>query len=511
MSTDDLSLPPPTSADNARTVAREGGWAGLFNVLGAIIRYGNAIIVTRVLGAKLYGLYVLANRVVTVISVPSGLGLPTSLVHFTATYADTGQWGKLRWFIRAAFRTAVLSSAVGAVLILLLSPWASHSLFEKDGLLLPLSGLALALPFWVLYQVCAGGLQGLKAIRGKVFIERIAHPLVFSAMLLIAGFYFRSLEYVLVCFFAAAVMVFLLGLTWLRKRLAALPSPPPSPPMWGHLLSFSTPVMFMQFLNYFITWSDILVLGHFGSAANVGVYGIASTLGQGVSMPTDAMGTSLAPSFSGLAGRGEKAELRRLFHTSTRWIFLLATFAGLGLILAGPAILRLFGRDFEEGYLALCLLAVGQMISAAYGANGTLITMTGHPKVNLYNAIFLGPGNLALCLFLIPRYGLVGAAASAAFSWTILNATRAVEVWVLLRIGPWDRTILKPLAAFLAGAALGGAAFHFIHPLVGAAVGLSVYAGLWYLLRPEPEDWDMLKRAWAKLRRSPLGGRDGRR
>ena len=488
-----------------RSVAREGGWAGIFNLFGAAIRYGNNIILTRLLGAKLYGLYALANTVVTVITIPSSLGLPTSMVHFVASYAETGRWDKLRWVLKAAFRVVFFSSLLGVILVLALSPWASHSVFRKDGLLMPLSGLAVALPFLSLYTVCSGGLQGLKAIRGKVFIERIAHPLFFSILLVVGGFWFRTLEYVLVCFFVAAAAVLGLGLFWLMRRLKAIPAPAPAPPDWKHLLSFSTPVMFMQFLNYFILWSDILVMGIFWDAKEVGIYAIASRLATAVSMPTEALGASLAPSFSGLTGKGDMAGLKRLFHTSTRWTLLLAGILCTGLVLGGLPILHVFGKDFQAGFWALCILAGGQMFSACFGANGILITMSGHPKANMFNALFIGLGNLGLQLLLVPRYGAVGAATAAMLSMVILNITRAVELGFLLRLAPWDRTVRKPFAVLGVTALVGAASFRAFGPLPAMVLGLAAFAGTWVLLRPEAEDLDMLARAWGRLRRSPSG------
>lgn len=489
-------------------MAKEGGWAGLFGLLGAAVRYGNNVILTRVLGAKLFGLYALANTVVTVVAVPAGLGLPTSLVHFVAASAGTSQWGRLRWFVRAALALASYASLVGTVVVLLLSPWASERLFRKDGLLLPLAGLALALPFLVLYLVCAGGLQGLKAIRAKVFIERIAHPLIFTVLLLAGGFYFRNLEYVLVCFLLGAIGVFALSATWFRRRMKEVPpAEGPEKPRWRELFSFSMPVLFMNLLSYFVLQSDILVMGYFRPAAEVGIYTIASRLAQGVSLPTDALGASLAPNFSSLMGQGDFAGLRKLFHTSARWIFLAGTGVGLGLILAGRPILHVFGKDFADGYVALCLLCAGQMVSAAFGANGTLITMTGHPKVNLVNSFALGLGNLGLGLLLVPRFGGIGAAGAAAASLMIVNVARATEIGVILKMGPWDRTIRKPMAAFALAAIAGLGSLWWLSnltlpgipdwlvPLPATVIGLGLLAALWRFLGPVAEDLDMVKKA----------------
>ncbi len=493
---------PDTGADH-RSVAKEGGWAGVLSLVGAAIRYGNNIILTRLLGAKLYGLYALANTVVTVVTVPSALGLPMSLVHFLASSTERGEWGRLRWMVKASFRAVLFSSLLGAVLVLALAPWASRVIFQKDGLLLPLSGLALALPLLALYLVCAGGLQGLRFIRGKVFIERIAHPLVFTVLLLVGGYFFRSIEYVLACFFIAAAAVLALGFFWLRRRMSGLPQSPFPGTAWRELLGFSTPLMFMNFLNFFILWSDILVMGMFRPAAEVGIYAIASRLATGVNMPTDSLGASLAPSFSSLTGRQDVEGLRRLFHTSTRWIFLLSSFAGLGLALGGHAILGIFGPEFQKGYAALCLLAGGQVVTALFGANGTLITMTGHPRVNLVNSVILGLGNLGLNLLLVPRYGPLGAASAAALSWAVVNTTRAVEIWFILKIGPWDRTMVKPLLSLLAGGVAGGAALWAAGSIAAALAGLCAFALCWWALRPEPEDADMLRRGWSRLRRHP--------
>jgi O-antigen/teichoic acid export membrane protein len=489
-----------------REVAREGGWAGIINLLGAAIRYGNQILLTRLLGAKLYGLYALANQVVTVATVAAGLGLPISVVHFVASGASAGRWGKLRWVVRVALAASLLSGLVGMVAVLALSPWASEAIFHKKQLRTALMGLGLALPFLVLYMVCAGGLQGLKKIRAKVFIERIAHPLLFSAILLMGWLFFRKdpLPFVLGGYVVAAVAVLVMAGLWLRRELAALPKAEGREPAhWRALFSFSTPVMFMNLLQQFVLRSDALVMGVFRVAAEVGIYVNAATLALGVSMPTDAMGASLAPSFSALVAQGDTNGLRRLFHTSTRWLFLLAGAVGLGLILSGELILRLFGKDFRAGFPVLCILAVGQMFAAALGASGTLITFTGHPKVNLINSLCMGLGNLGLMLLLVPRYGAIGAASAAALSMVILNLARMIEIWFILKIGPWDRTILKPMVVVTVAALLGGAAFYAFGPWVATPVGLGTFAVAWWGLKPEAEDADMLRRAWAKLRRSP--------
>ena len=493
-----------TDSAVARSVAKEGGWAGVMNILGAGFRYLNNLILARVLGPAALGLFGLANAAVAIVAVFISLGLPTAMTHFLASYAGRQEWGPLRWVVRASIRTALVSGILGCAVVVALSPWASVAIFHKEKLVLPLAGLALSLPFACLYGVCAGGLQGLKDIRGKVFVERVAHPLLLFAFLLAGGFVFRSLFFVVVCFFVATAANLLIAAVWFTRRMKALPlSPSPVASRWRVTAGFSVPVMVMNLLTYLVLQSDLLVMGIFRPEAEVGIYLIASRLATGVGQPADALGASLAPNFSSLMGQGDHEGLRRLFHTSTRWIFLLGTGVGLTLILSGQLVLRIFGKDFTTGYVVLCLLAAGQMFSAALGANATLITMTGHPKVNLVNSLVLGLANLGLDFVLIPRYGAVGAAAAAAASLIAMNLTRSVEINVILKMRPWDRTLLKPLVALLSGAAAGWGAFWGLGPVAGTACGLAVFVGGWWTLGPEPEDLEMLRLALARLRRRP--------
>ncbi|MBP7145993.1 MAG: oligosaccharide flippase family protein [Acidobacteria bacterium] len=483
-------------------MAREGGWAGLLGLAGAACRYVNSLILTRVLGSSAYGLFALANTVITLLQLPANMGLPMSAVHFVAGSAGTKRWANLRWIIRAALRLVVVSSIVWAVLIVVTAPWTSGALFRKEGLFLPLAGLAAALPLLGIGAVCSGSLQGLKLIRAKVFFERIAHPLVFSVLLVAGGLFFRSLGYVLVCFgIATAVVAFACG-GWLSRSLRQVP--PAEGPVtlgWRELLRFSTPVMFLNLLNYFILWSDVLIMGIFRPAAEVGVYHIASRLGVAVNMPTEALNSSLAPNYSSLHSQGDMAGLNRTFHTSTRWILALSSLICLVLVFGGRPLLRVFGPDFTAGYLALCLLAGGQLASAAMGTNGMLLTMTGYPHVNLVNAVILGLANLGLNLVLVPRYGAAGAAAAAASSLALVNVVRCAEIWVIFRTVPWDRTVLKPLGALLVAGAAGGAALLAAGPLPAAAVAPAVFVLVWWLAGPEAEDLDLLRRARARLSR----------
>ncbi len=81
------------------------------------------------------------------------------------------------------------------------------------------------------------------------------------------------------------------------------------------------------------------------------------------------------------------------------------------LILAfGRPLLSLFGAGFEAGYDVMFILAIGMLARAAVGPAERLLNMLGERKqcAAVYAIAFAI--NLALCVILIPRIGIEGAA-----------------------------------------------------------------------------------------------------
>jgi len=486
-----------------KRVAKEGGFAWIFSLIGALVRYGNSIVLARMLGAKDFGFYALANTIVTVTAMATSFGFPTSLVHFVAKDNETGSYSSLKWFVRSAVRVTAVVSLVVLAALLLLVPFISDTIYDKSGLKVPLFGLALSIPLLALYNVKSSVLQGLRKIRRRVFIERIAHPLLYSVLLLLGAYHFRRMEFVLGCFFVSALAVLALSHFWSKSELDRIPDQAsPVAPKWKELFSFSTPILFLNFMNFLILQSDLIIMGFFATSKEIGVYAIASRLAQGVGMPADSLGASLAPSFSAMTGRNDFEGLANVYKTSTRWIFMAASFVSIVLVFGSDMILSIFGKDFRNGVAVLCILTSGQLFSAAFGTNGTLITQTGHPKVNLFNAIAMGAGNILLLLFLVPRFGAMGAASASAGSLMLLNIARSIEIELILKISPWNRTILKPLLALAVAVAAGYFTLGFSHIAALACAALALGAVL-AALGFEKEDREMWQKIMAKL--SPAG------
>ena len=130
---------------------------------------------------------------------------------------------------------------------------------------------------------------------------------------------------------------------------------------------------------------------------------------------------------------GDSKRLASFFAETVKWTFW-PSLAACALILAfGKPLLELFGADFATGYGVMFILAVGMLARAAVGPAERLLSMLGERKQCA--AIYAGAFaiNLALCVILIPRIGIEGAA--AATSAAIVAESIALYVVAKRRLG----------------------------------------------------------------------------
>jgi O-antigen/teichoic acid export membrane protein len=195
------------------------------------------------------------------------------------------------------------------------------------------------------------------------------------------------------------------------------------------LLRTGMPVLLVTSMNLVMGWTDILVLGIWADAKQVGIYGICSRIALLAAFVLGAINVVVAPQFAALHAEGNVAALRRLAQQSAFWASVAAAPALLVLLLVPDLILQLFGPQFNEGAWALRILALGQFANLATGPVGTLLLMTGHEKLMRNNVAASAALNLLGNLVLVSPYGAVGAAASTAFSLAFMN----IVSWILVR------------------------------------------------------------------------------
>jgi O-antigen/teichoic acid export membrane protein len=223
---------------------------------------------------------------------------------------------------------------------------------------------------------------------------------------------------------------------------------------------------------------QMLLLGALYTVTSVGVYGIAKQINIFGHMIHIAVMTTARPIVAELFDRGDRDQMRRLYQTTTKWTFTANLPLFLILCVFPAQILSVFGESFAQGAPALILLAAASMVDVSTGMCGAILDMTGHTRLKLINNIVRLLLAVGVSMFLIPRWGPIGAATAAFVVVLITNLLRVLQVLFLFRLQPYNSSYAKPLAA--------GAIALVTAVLVGSLVGdvptLPVVAGQSMLL-----------------------------
>jgi O-antigen/teichoic acid export membrane protein len=276
------------------------------------------------------------------------------------------------------------------------------------------------------------------------------------------------------------------------------------------LIGFSWPQTLSQSLYLATLWTDTLVLAHYGTTRQVGIYGLVVALLAPVSQLTVAVSQAFTPRIAGTHARGDSAGLAQMLQRVSYWNLAVALpILGSMIVLREP-LLALFGPGYEAGAAALVILAVGQLVLNAAGPLTAVINLSGHPRVTLFDNALVFGANFELCTILVPRFGMAGAATSTLVALCSVTLLQVGQVARLFRIHPFRDDQLRTLAA-AGAAALVTAALTFLpwpsallEVAIGGLVFLLVYAGGIALLGVRDETRELLKRASAPIfRRGP--------
>jgi len=490
--------------ERAAPAARDAAWSTLGTVVGLGLRTVSVVVCTRVLGAAGFGTYTLARVVTTVLGVVAGLGLSPGLLPFVAAARRDGDAARLAALVRTAWRMAALAALACAALAWLLAPWLASRAFEEPELAPMLRVLAVLIVPAALATTTLAVAQACQRVRASVWIDQVlAASLTLLALLAtwwlglgVAGVLAATLLGPLVGLGVAAALV-----ARLVPGVAHAQPPAASRVRAGELLAASWPNLGASLLWLGGSWLDVLLLGVFRDAREVGIYGGCTRLATVVVLVHESVGPVFAARLEHLRAQGDPVAIGRLYRQTGRWSLWSALAVGWMVMLWGRELLGLMGAEFVEGLPVLGVLVLEGVLLASSGMSTRMLVLTGRQRSNFLNAVLMVACCLALGLAWIPDHGALGAAAATCATIALGKVLQVVEVRLYHGVLPWSTRGLLALPATGALAALAWALRAPLAHSVGvwvSAAGFGVACVLLYVLLGADEEE---RAALAALRR----------
>jgi O-antigen/teichoic acid export membrane protein len=439
-------------------------------VVAAVALLVIQVLMTRVLGASEFGVVTVLTQSVFVASFLTRAGMDMAVLREVAMEAGTHRLALARGLVA---RAAALSAAVSALAALALVGAGERILsalsIPVEGHRAALSAAALALPCLALTNVWLAATRGLKIMRYTLYVFWAGQNLGWIVLTLLLWTLSAS----------ATASVLAYSLSWLGAAAAAYvcwrresriwPVSPPEPGWLGDLLRYAGPRAPAALFAQLLFWTDLFVVTHYVSSAEVGVYSAALRAGQVMVVFLASVNLVFGPFVADLHNRGQIEHLDRLYKTLTRWIVAATLPAFLLMGIVPEAVLAIFGPDFSGGRTALLILIAGQLANVVTGSAGFILIMVGRTGYDL--AVYTGSLllDVALALWLCPRYGIEGAALAGAVTFLASNLARLLLVRRFVGIQPYDAPYLR----LLAPAALAAAVMWASRSLAAPGAGLA--------------------------------------
>jgi O-antigen/teichoic acid export membrane protein len=403
-------------------------------IFSLAIAFFTNVVLARLLGAQGFGEYIYAITWVGFLGIPACLGLTEYLVREVAIYHSQKEWallrGLLRWSNQLVLSLAIVVAFGAAIVVQGMVPFhQSQMMFWLALMTLPLSALT---------GLRQGAMRGLNQVVQSDFPELLIKPVLFVGLIGIV--YFLPLQWqaigAMAAFGVSVAIAFRVGSQQLGE---ALPLPVHiTPPRYQPRLWLRGTLPFLWIVAMFVInqQTDILMLGAFSGQKEAGIYNIVVRITQIVQFIVAAVSSATGPTLANLFAQGDRAEIRRVIHHSTRIAFFASLSVAAIIIPLSYWLLLIFGAEFTQGQGALVVLCMGYLLASFLELAGLLLLMSGHEKDTAFATGATAGLNVVLNAFLIPTHGLIGAAIATATSTVMRGLYFNYCTWKKLGIMP---------------------------------------------------------------------------
>ncbi|MBD7964909.1 flippase [Fictibacillus norfolkensis] len=180
----------------------------------------------------------------------------------------------------------------------------------------------------------------------------------------------------------------------------------------------------LAFVNY---RADILMISFFINPMAVGIYTIAVNIAEKLWIISQSASTVLFPKIASLKNNNDGSKITSQVN---RNVLAICTFLGCGIFFSVDYIIYfLFGEMYSESSIIIKLLLPGIILFSVARILSNDFAGRGKPEINLYTAIFTVFFNICLNLYLIPLYGIEGAAIATSITYS-LNSIMNVFIFI---------------------------------------------------------------------------------
>jgi len=369
--------------------------------------------------------------------------------------------------------------------------------FAKSKALLPYYWLVLPLTaFWMYLVVLEGYCRNNARIAIPTFVRAVylkaANVLV--VLLFGLGWYgFEWMLYLTLACYGLAVGILLAYIGWLGKFSLAFDFRRLRGGLFRQMLYYGLFIVMGGVGTNLVLLIDRTMLSHGEGLPDVAVFVIATYIASVIEIPRKAITQISTPLLANSIREENRSHVLELYQKSALNQLLVGGLFSLLIWLNIDGILAVLPKAafYSQGKWVVLLMVSAKLVDMATGLNAEMITYSKHFRYATYLVIIMATVAIGANDYLIPLYGLNGAALATALTTLLYASIRVGLVWRFFGMLPFTTATLKALLVLaLVGVAgwllpaWGGSVAHTLGSIVlRSAVLTALFGGLILLLR----------------------------
>lgn len=416
-----------------RRVLRNTSYLFSSQAIAMALSFGQSILAVRLLGASVYGMLVVVMTFATNINRLFSFRMGEFVIQYMGRELANKDYKKAGAYARIAGITETCTSLFTYAVFMLLAGWGAQ-VFAKDPTTLPyfyLYGL------FILANITNETATGILQVTNRFKIQagiNLAQSILTAALITIAFFTHGTMLFVLWAYligkFITGLGPVVAALIALRQKLGSdwWKSPNDGLASFKEMAGFTVSTNLSGTVKLVVSESEPLLVGLLLNTAAVAYYKIALSIATPLMVPISQFINTTYPETTRCVAAKKWNQLRRLLRRVTlisgSWTVLF--FAAM--LLFGPWILSLWGKEYVPAYPTMMILIVGYSISNIFFWNRSLLLSFGKANIPLYVLAAVAVIKTALAFVVVPTFGINGEAA-------LLSGNFFVSVGLLVVIG----------------------------------------------------------------------------
>ena len=417
-----------TGTDDRAVSQRIALIAFFTRIVSAAIAYFSQVIMARWMADFQYGVFVVVWVGSVIIGGLSCLGIQVAILRFVPEYRAQGELALLRGVVAGSrmqgLATATLFALIGFAG---LYTFGDHI---SGVYLVPLYLATVTLPMVALGDIQEGLARSFNWAHLALWPTYIVRPMLILVFMG-AGLWLGAPADAVTAMGAVIAATYVTAIGQYFKLNGQIGTVVPRGPrqylpmLW---MTVAMPIFVVEGFFNLLTNVDILIVGRLMEPQHVAIYFASVKTMALVHFVYFSVRAGSAQRFSQYYASGDDARLSAFVRDTLHWTFWPSLAMVAFLMIVGRWLLALFGPSFVAGYPVLFILSFGLLLRASIGPAETLLIMAGQQRIAalVYTAAFFL--NVSLNFFLIPHFGINGAAAATALA---LGAETLV-LWVVV-------------------------------------------------------------------------------